>query len=309
MAETNPHLSIVVFTEIHHSAHYLWHTLSAEHPVYQPDLFRDLKSCEPTLKDNYREVDAQIGRLVEAAGPEATVLVFSLHGMRPTHGVPSFVQPLLCELGYSRLADWSSQTWAERAIATMGAVKRRTPSGLKRLYYKSLSPATTLSLARPTMLALYDWENTRVFALPADQHGWIHVNLKGREARGIVSPEEYEQTCNELEQILRGLAASDGRPIVREVFRTARTVKDALVQRLPDLVVHWEDAAFASPLKIKDSGFVSEPVGKKFTGRHARDGFCILREQSGLCGGETLRASEMHRLIKSSLRNGARVIS
>ncbi|HLA11230.1 MAG TPA: hypothetical protein VJ023_11640 [Pyrinomonadaceae bacterium] len=84
-----------------------------------------MRPIEPTLKDIYREVDTQIGVLIETAGPEATVLVFSLHGMRPTHGVPSFVQPLLCELGYSRLADWSSQTWAERAIATMGAVKRQ----------------------------------------------------------------------------------------------------------------------------------------------------------------------------------------
>lgn len=325
MAETKPNLSIIVFTEIHHSAHYLWHTLSGDHPVYQNDLFRDLRTCEPTLKDIYREIDTQIGKLVEVVGPKATVLVFSLHGMRPTHGVPSFILPLLCKLGYSRLADWTSQTWTERAIAMMGAVKRRTPNSLKKLYYRSLPATTTLRLARPTMLALYDWDHTRAFALPADQHGWIQVNLKGRETRGIVAPEEYEQTCNELEELLKGLAAADGKPIVREVIRTAGTVEEAVGRRLPDLVVHWEDAAFRSPLQIRDIGFTSEPLGKKFTGRHSRDGFCIFRPKSGLQAehssgllnghtnrlsegesltlheGDTMAAKEIHRVIKACL--------
>jgi len=305
ITQTNPQLAIIVFTEIHHSAHYLWHTLAGDHSVYQNNGFKNLRPFEPTLQDIYREVDKQIGELIKTAGPNATVLVFSLHGMRPTHGVPSFLGQLLCELGFAKLAGWASQSWKERAIAAMAATKRRTPNGLRKLYYKVLPPGTTLKLAQPTMLALYDWENTRAFALPADQHGWIHLNLKGREARGILEPEEYEGTCNQLELILQGLTASDGRPLVREVFRTAQSVDDALAQRLPDLVVHWQDAAFAAPLRIKDSAIVSEPIGKKFTGRHARDGFCIFRGASSLCDADTLRAAEIHRVIKTSLRTGS----
>jgi predicted AlkP superfamily phosphohydrolase/phosphomutase len=161
---------------------------------------------------------------------------------------------------------------------------------------------TTLRLARPTMMAMYDWQQTRAFALPADQHGWVHVNLVGRESKGTVPAEQYEKTCQGLEQMLQDLKSADGNPLVGEVIRTARGAEDALVQRLPDLVVHWENAAFSTPLRIKGSGLLTEPVGKKFTGRHARDGFCIFKGRDDLCEGETLRATEMHKVITRSLR-------
>jgi predicted AlkP superfamily phosphohydrolase/phosphomutase len=164
-----------------------------------------------------------------------------------------------------------------RAIDLMATAKRYAPKSLKRIYYKTLSPTTTLKLARPTMMPVYDWSRTRAFALPADQHGWLHVNLIGREGRGIVPVDKYEQTCEELVELLRSLSAMDGRPVVRDVIRTAKTAQAALVQRLPDIVVHWQDAAFSSPLKLAGSNFESEATGQKFTGRHALNGFCILK--------------------------------
>jgi predicted AlkP superfamily phosphohydrolase/phosphomutase len=302
IGETDPQVSIVVFTEIHHSAHYLWHTVAREHSLYQNETFRELPICEPTLTDIYMEVDRQVGQLIEAMGDVATVMVFSLHGMRPTHGVPTFLEPLLCEYGYARFADWRKQSWTERTIALLAAAKRHSPPQLKRLYYKTLPPTTTIRIARPTMMATYDWSNTRAFSLPADQHGWIHVNLIGREVRGVVSPEEYGMLCEELEQMLKGLVTQNGEPVVREVFRTASSANEARFQRLPDLVVHWYDSAFSSPLKIKGSNLELFPAGRKFTGRHARDGFCIFKGSDQIVPGETLRARDMHQVISQSLQ-------
>ncbi|HEY6121021.1 MAG TPA: alkaline phosphatase family protein [Pyrinomonadaceae bacterium] len=300
IAQTDPHLSVVVFTEIHHSSHYMWHTIAGEHALYQRDTFKNLPAVEPALKDIYLEVDRQIGELVQIAGAD-TVLVFSLHGMRPTYGVPAFLDRLLCELGYARFADWRTQSWTERAIKLLAVAKRSMPDPLRRLYYKTLPPTTTLRIAQPTMMPAYDWLHTRVFSMPADQHGWIHVNLLGREVKGTVSPNEYDKTCNEVEQILRSLVSKDGDRIVRDVFRTAANVDQALTQRLPDLVVHWEDVAFSAPLRIQGYAFESVPVGRKFTGRHARDGFCIFKGRDGLCEGDILQARDIHRVITQSL--------
>lgn len=297
LTQTDPHLSIIVFTETHHSGHYLWHTLAPDHSLYKQPLFEKLPTLKLGLKDIYCEVDRQIGTLIETVGSEATVCVFSLHGMRPTHGVPTFLEPLLCELGYAKRAGWASKSWTDRAIGLMATVKRHSPNALKKVYYETLAPTTAIRLARPTMLATYDWEHTRAFALPADQHGWVHINLKGREKKGIVPPEQYEEICQELEQMLLSLTASDGRRIVHNVIRTAQHVDEAMVQTIPDLVVHWEDPAFSTPLRLKGSGFQTEPVGKKFTGRHALDGFCILKGANGLYEEETLPATEMHRLL------------
>ena len=172
--------------------------MEPEHEVYAENGFGSLRPIKPALKEIYREVDRQMGKLIESFGAGATILVFSLHGMQPCHGVPAFLSPLLCEKGFARLADWNSQSWTERAIALMAAAKRRSPTALKKLYYKTMPPTATQRLARPTMMPAYDWKQTRAFSLPSDQHGWIRINLRGREAGGSVPVEQYEALCTNL---------------------------------------------------------------------------------------------------------------
>jgi predicted AlkP superfamily phosphohydrolase/phosphomutase len=300
VAETDPDLITIVFTEIHHAAHYMWHTLGTDHPIYRNAGFNGLKSIEPSLTEIYREVDRQIGELVKQLG-NPTTLVFSLHGMRPTHGVPTMLEPLLRERGYAHFAGWGAQSWSERAVELMATAKRHAPKSLKRFYYKTLSPSTTLKLARPTMMPVYDWSRTRVFALPADQHGWVHLNLIGRESRGIVPADKYEQVCGEVEELLQGLTASDGQPVVRDIVRTAKDARAALKQRLPDMVLHWHDVAFSPKLKLNGSKLATEPAGQKFTGRHQVNGFCILQGDDRLHQGEVLRAADIHKVITRAL--------
>jgi len=230
--------------------------------------------------------------------------VFSLHGMRPTRGIPSFLGPLLCENGFARLADWRAKTWRERAVSGLAALKRSMPAPLKRLYYRTLPQTATQRLARPTMMPAYDWPRTRAFALPTDQHGWVRVNLEGREARGVVRPEHYDATCREVEALLRSLLTEDGRPLVREVMRTAARVEDATHSKLPDIVVHWHDAAHETPLKIRGLSAGAKAAGLKFTGQHAPEGFCVTNAR-GAGGANTVRAEDMHRSILGHLAGAA----
>jgi len=300
LKETHPRLAIISFTEIHRTGHFVWHTVEPEHEVYAKDEFANLPAVGPTMKHLLREVDRQIGGLIESCGPDTTFLVFSLHGMRPAHGVPAFLGQLLLEMGFARLADWRGQSWRERAMTLMAAVKRRSPGVLKRLYYKNLPATTTQRLARPTMLPAYNWKQTRAFSLPTDQHGWIRINLSGREAKGMVTVEEYDELCRELEEKLRSLITHEGKPLVREVIRTNCTAADALASRLPDLVVHWENAIFESPMRIKGSLIDTNPVGT-YTGQHALDGFCILKGGPDAGSPEILRARDLGDLISRGL--------
>lgn len=299
--ETRPTFALITFTEIHRSAHFLWHTVEPEHEIYQKEAFANLPSFEPTLKDLYREVDRQIGELLKTVDQETSVFVFSLHGMRPAHGTAAFLGPLLCELGVARLAGWGRQSWTKRATTAMAAIKRRTPQALKKFYYKSLSAKTTQRLARPTMLPAYDWSQTSAFSLPTDQHGWIRVNLRGREAEGIVLPEQYNEVCQRLERTLRCLSTEEGKPLVDDVLRTAESAKDALPQRIPDLVVHWGNAIFASPLRIKGSSIKPDAVISKYTGQHSLEGFCIVKGRLVEEVGDRLAAKDMGPLMIMSL--------
>jgi predicted AlkP superfamily phosphohydrolase/phosphomutase len=299
ISEMKPQLALLVFPEIHHASHQMWHTAEPQHQFYNRRKLNGEHAAEPLLKYVYRAVDQQIGALIELAGSEATVMAFALHGMRPALGFPAFVGPLLCERGFARLESWSSQSWRRRAFSLLATTKRLTPDGLKKLYYKLMPTAATHKLARPTMLPVYDWKTTRAFSLPTDQYGWIRVNLAGREVEGIVSVNSYEETCGELEEMLLSLTTESGEPLVRDITRTADNGQSALSNPLPDLVVHWEDAAFSSPLRIRDSKVQAEPVGKKSTGQHASDGFCIYRGAAEM--GDTIAAKDLGQLIADPL--------
>jgi predicted AlkP superfamily phosphohydrolase/phosphomutase len=272
--QTSPRMALMVFPEIHHASHQMWHTVDPYHRIYNG---RRLKVVEPLLRDLYREVDTQIGALIDSRSNGDTILVFALHGMRPASGFPAFLGPLLCERGFSRIANWSSQSWRSRALSLLAETKRHTPEKLKKLYYKLTPTRATHKLARPTMLPQYDWANTSAFSLPTDQYGWIRINLVGREIKGSVPLDQYDDTCEQLKELLLGLVNDDGQPLVRDIVSTPSNAEHVLSNPLPDLVVHWEDAAFAWPLKIRDSKVQVAPVARKSTGQHASEGFCIYR--------------------------------
>ena len=297
--KTNPQLSIVVFPEIHHAGHQLWHTIAPDHPIYD-GLERNGRSFEPLLKSVLRAIDEQIGELIGASNA-STVMVFALHGMRPALGFPVFLGPLLCERGFSQLATWSSQSWTSRAMSVFAAIKRKAPTPLKKLYYQMTPSTATYALARPTMLPAYDWKHTRAFSLPTDQYGWIRINLKGREAEGIVPPDEYEKVCLELIEMLSLLTAETGELLVEDITRTADGAESALVNPLPDLVVHWRDAAFISSLKLKESKVPGLMVSKKSTGQHAAPGFCIYSGQDNIGLDGVVAAKDLWRLIAAGL--------
>lgn len=296
--DVKPQLSLVVFPEIHHAGHQLWHTVAAHHPFYQG---LNGSSSEATLKSVYHSVDRQIGSLVNSVNPDTTMLVFALHGMRPALGFPAFLGSLLCERGFSQLATLRSQTWTSRALSLFAATKRHTPTPLKRLYYKVTPSTATYKLARPTMLPAYDWQKTRAFSLPTDQYGWIRINLRGRESQGIVSLDQYEELCSELEQVLSALTSEAGEPLVQAVSRTATGAVTARDNPLPDLVVHWRDAAFVPSLKIKDSNVAAQLVSTKSTGQHKAPGFCIYRGRAGAGLNGVVNAKDLNGLITASL--------
>jgi predicted AlkP superfamily phosphohydrolase/phosphomutase len=297
--ETAPDFSLIVFPEIHHASHKLWHTLQDSDDALSDEMERG-PLVEPGIPDILREVDRQIGRLIEAAGSDAGVFIFSLHGMKAARGLPAFLETLLGAHSFSRVAGWSSQTWRERSLSVFASLKRRAPKGLKKLYHSKLPQEMTNKLAQPTMIPAYDWTRTRAFALPSDQLGWIRINLAGREAKGCVPLEGYDETCAEIEEMLRALRTQDGQPLVQDVIRTAKSPGDALSRVIPDIVIHWAEAAFNLPMRVNGLLLEAHPAAAALTGQHAPDGFCITKGIKGF-NAQTVHAAELHSIITAAL--------
>ena len=127
--------------------------------------------------------------------------------------------------------------------------------------HQSLSwePATWYADAWPTM---------RAFALPAFYDGRVRVNLAGREARGIVTVDEYRAVLDELEALVRGCRdPRTGEPVVEAVVRGADADADprALDSSAADLTIVW--AGSPNAIEHPEHGCIG-PVPYLRTGGH-----------------------------------------
>jgi predicted AlkP superfamily phosphohydrolase/phosphomutase len=87
----------------------------------------------------------------------------------------------------------------------------------------------------------HDWQKTRAFNLFSDTQGWVRLNVRGREALGIVEPgAEYDQLCQEIAEGLLTFADADtGEPIIKDIFRPHQAFEGERLADLPDIVVRW----------------------------------------------------------------------
>ena len=276
-----PDLAIVNFPELHRTGHWMWHTLEPRDPLFAtvPDAARSLPVG---IEELYHETDRQVGALLDEAGAKTDVVVFSF---KPARGIPDLLRPVLVAAGYSVLAKLRPARIGARALA---ALKRHTPARLKRAYYRTVPDEFALRVAE--LIPEYEWAATRAFAIPSEQHGWIRFNVAGREAAGIVDPGDYEALGDELEALLRSLVSPSGDPLVRRVVRTGRD------DILPDVVVHWADAAHGEVAVLGGRELRAPRIVPWLVGQHAPEGFCLAPER--IVGGrDTVAPSELQELM------------
>jgi predicted AlkP superfamily phosphohydrolase/phosphomutase len=118
------------------------------------------------------------------------------------------------------------------------------------------------------------WPRMSAFALPAYYDGRVRINLQGREARGLVPPDQYESRCKAVIDLLRGCRnLLSGEEVVEEIHWPKQNPA-AVGPTEADLYVIWKSAplGFATP-GLGDIG----PVPYRRTGGHtgARGFLCM----------------------------------
>jgi predicted AlkP superfamily phosphohydrolase/phosphomutase len=131
------------------------------------------------------------------------------------------------------------------------------------------------------------WPRMKAFALPSYGDGCIRINLKGREAQGVVAAEDYAGVCRELGEWLQRLRdPRSGRELVRDVVFPKDAKAGIAAERQPDagLVVLWQDLA-NDMIEEKNLGRLG-PLPFWKSGSHQPSGFVIgrgpgIRQQAG----------------------------
>jgi hypothetical protein len=134
------------------------------------------------------------------------------------------------------------------------------------------------------------WPQMRAFALPSFYDGRIRINLRGRELHGMVELSQYDDTCRELENLLRECRNPlTGEAAVAGFERASTADPLGLKSSEADLLVVWRDVATA--LDHPRLGLIG-PVPLRRTGGHTgRHGMAYIAAPGVEAGDRGVRSA------------------
>jgi predicted AlkP superfamily phosphohydrolase/phosphomutase len=277
-------IGLVVVSEYHSAIEALWHGIDPSHPLHG---LPSAQAAKAGVEGVYEAGDRLVGGLMRAF-PDAVCVVFNLHGMGPNNS-DNASMVLLAELMYRRAFGrpfMRQRAWPlnERGVPLLreDQIWRREIGRLfdeadpmaalanaaKRAFFSNKSKPTgqpSLSWMPATRYQKF-WPQMRAFALPSFYDGRIRINLRGREAQGLVEPSEYEaerQACIDMLHACRDPVT--GQPAVERVEKRAGDPMTAKESEA-DLIVIW---TMAPPLGLEhDELGVMGPLPYRRTGGH-----------------------------------------
>ena len=240
MTEDPSDLTAILFDGVDKLQHLCWRFLD---PAYAHTLEADWESrIRERCLDYFRELDVLLAKIVELAGPEATVVIAS------DHGFGSQVRTLFIN------------TWLEQNgyLAWAGGTGPR-PSETGRLGMDQIA----------RHVYLLDWSRTKAYASMPGGNG-IHI-VRSNAAAGV-RDDEYESLRDEILTRLSELRdPTSGEPVVARAWRREEVFAGPHLDLAPDLTLELEDGGLMSILAAETAVV---PLAQP-TGTHRPDGVFI----------------------------------
>jgi predicted AlkP superfamily phosphohydrolase/phosphomutase len=229
------------------------------------------------MKEIYEEVDAQLGRVLDALPDRCDVIVCSVLGMDVNTSradlLPGMLAAVLGGNSAQREEDDSDSggMWRLRGLV----------SGRARAAIAAAMPdRLALELTARLELRGVDWSTTRAFAHPADNQGYVSLNRTGRERDGIVGEGEATELLAQIREGLLDFRDPDGEPAVVGVDEVRERWRGPAADRLPDLVVRWRPTSSVDLKALHSPHFGTvrrQGVGSGRSGNHTDgDAWAIL---------------------------------
>jgi predicted AlkP superfamily phosphohydrolase/phosphomutase len=239
--------------------------------------------CHQTLPSVYAAADRAMARIVEAAGPETVVFVFSECGAGPVRHALR-LDAWLEQHGFlSRIRDplGSTRAWSTGRARTWWRTARRTA---RRVFPKSVSGRMVDAAARAKHASGawarahdLDWTRTRAYSVGTS--GAIYFNIAGRDPQGVVPAHERARLTGSIRSGLLAMRDPEGRRVVEDVIPHEACDLDGPLP--PDLTIVWDDDAYV-PAAGADNGeglfadWYADKSDWRFTGTHRREGMLLI---------------------------------
>ncbi|MFQ5508890.1 MAG: alkaline phosphatase family protein [Leptospirillia bacterium] len=275
---------MVCFTETDRLHHYLWRAIDPDHPDADTE---EVRTERERFKTFYRNLDAHIGKLIEAAGPDTNLIVMSDHGFDAPPQRRYRMSHWMQEQGWLVTRPDEGDTPGREGTGATGRKKTPNPLGqVGRYLWQRLVPPSLRDQIyarvryKPTRQVM-DWEKTRAWSFGVNNNlGAICINEKQPNGDGCVAPgEETEKLTDEIEQGLRALTHPDtGAPLVREVMRREAVYDGPYLERFPHLIFILDtdfEADFESGFNIASQRIEAGPIYPDGRGNHRPEGIVL----------------------------------
>lgn len=263
LAEQRFDLAWLTFCAAHVAGHQFWDLSQLDPAQLDADAERVLGS---TLDDVYAAVDHALGRVLAALPADADLMVVSPVGME----VNTSRADLLPEMLRAILDPAAAQE--NNSPSSIWRLRAALPSGARAKVASALPERVALDLTSRLEMRGVDWASTRAFAHPAENQGYIRLNLRGRERDGIVAPEDAKDLMDEIITGIHTFTDLDGSPAVQSVERVAdRFGTGDRAHQLPDLIVRWVDTPATRVEGVRSERFGTvrrHGVGSGRSGNH-----------------------------------------
>ena len=261
-------LFVLNFSEAHCAGHQLWATRDPKHPQHQT-AFRALLGEDPLL-EVYQAIDRSLGRIVDALGEDAFLLVLATHGMGPRYDANAALDSVLRRLDgiedpkTSRLMEAARYIWLYQLP---GVVRKPFDRVAHKIYDAPRQ---------------HERATRRFFAIPTtDNCGGVRLNLRGREPKGCVEPgPSYHDLCDWLERELLSLVnVTTEAPVVTRVLRGDLLFAGPFRNEFPDLVIEWNQEVPIPAVRSQRIGELRVESINPRTGDHRPKGFVLARSR------------------------------
>jgi len=242
-------LAWLTFSAAHLAGHQFW-DLSQ---LAQEPQGRERELLQGALEDVYAAVDAAFGRVLAALPGDCDVIVASAVGMDVNSSradlLPQMLEAVL--RGGPRPVDDDGDGGAGAIWRLRAAI----PTGARGAIAQALPDRVALELTARLELRGIDWAQTAAFCHPADNQGYIRLNVRGRERDGIVDPADAGELLRVIAEGLSTFCDPDGAPAVASVDRVAEHHVGERAGQLPDLVVQWSERPATTLAGVRSPSF------------------------------------------------------
>ncbi len=270
-------LFMFVFQSTDLLQHELWRLIDPTHPRHS-----DAEAAQylPQWKAYYDQLDAYVGELVTAAGPDTNVIVMSDHGFgRVTHLF--YVNNWLLDNGYMALKPGLLHR-LKLIMFRAGWTPMNVFKLLTYLHLAWLRQGFRFGQKYGTAKHVFfsfndiDWSRTRAFSF--GNFGQIYLNVRGRQQCGTVTPgAEYDALADEITQgLLCYVDPLTGKPFIERVIKKDEIYSGQHYDDAPDLIALSRDLEYVS---FGTTDFGSNHVtGRIFgmTGYHRMNGMLVM---------------------------------